>query len=214
MAHDAALVVVHVAKGRRQVRLDLPGGPVEALGSGVVTPSSRNTSTCSHQVSIVAASRQEPGGVYDGEQLGLLARQMSNPVYDRLDSSASPRERLIRTTTGVAHDHDRELDDASSNPRGCSAAVRGQRGACWGQHHSAERLRRCQAGDRMPYTPPSGWIEQLHPVPESRGQVQRFHLRATCSAIHADAVLAPSDKPYSAALCPACAGEQARQSGM
>ncbi len=28
-----------------------------------VTPSSRNTSTCGHQVSIVAASRQEPGGV-------------------------------------------------------------------------------------------------------------------------------------------------------
>jgi len=28
----------------------------------------------------------------------------------------APRERLIRTTTGVAHDHDRELDDATSNP--------------------------------------------------------------------------------------------------
>ncbi len=35
VAHDAALVVVHVAKGRRQVWLDLLGGPVEALGSGV-----------------------------------------------------------------------------------------------------------------------------------------------------------------------------------
>jgi hypothetical protein len=213
VAHDAALVVVHVAKGRRQVRLGLPGGPVEALGSGVVTPSSRNTSTCSHHVSIVAASRQEPGGVYDGEQLRLLARQMSNPVYDRLDSSASTPRKTHQDHHGRRPRSRPRARRCHLEPRG-SAAVRGQRGACWGQRHSAERLRRCQAGDRMPYTPPSGWIEQLHPVPESRGQVQRFHLRANCSAIHAGTVLAPSDKPYSAALCPACAGEQPRQSGM
>lgn len=57
----------------------------------------------------------------------------------------------------------------------------------------------------MPYTPPSGWVERLEAVPEGRGQITRFHTRQDCPAIPEGAVLAASDKPYSATRCHACA---------
>jgi len=112
----------------------------------------------------------------------------------------------MATTTGVGHDHrPRPSGDASfkpPRPRFRWWTTRSMLGFGAIRH---ERLRRCQAGDRLPYIPPSGWIEQLKPVPESRSQVQRFHLRANCPAIHPDTIIVTSDKPYSAALCPACA---------
>jgi len=55
------------------------------------------------------------------------------------------------------------------------------------------------------YTPPSGWVERTGALPGSTTQVHRFHVRRDCPAITAAAKMQPTDKPYSAARCPACA---------
>lgn len=57
----------------------------------------------------------------------------------------------------------------------------------------------------MPYTPPSGWIEQVTDGPEGRATGKRFHVREDCSAIPQGAVVALTDKPYSATRCWVCA---------
>ena len=57
----------------------------------------------------------------------------------------------------------------------------------------------------MSYTPPSGWVEQLRGIPDGRVNGRRFHVREDCPAIPQGAVMETTDKPYSAARCPACA---------
>jgi len=57
----------------------------------------------------------------------------------------------------------------------------------------------------MPYTPPSGWVEQVLTIPGNTLHAPRFHIRRDCPAIPQQAVLSASDKPYSATHCPTCA---------
>jgi len=55
------------------------------------------------------------------------------------------------------------------------------------------------------YTPPAGWVEQLGTLPGSAMKAQRFHVCRDCPTVTATSVLQRTDKPYSAARCPACA---------
>jgi len=48
-------------------------------------------------------------------------------------------------------------------------------------------------------------VYSLSDVPQARANGRRFHLGQDCSAIPEGAVLETTDKPYSAARCPACA---------
>jgi hypothetical protein len=57
----------------------------------------------------------------------------------------------------------------------------------------------------MPYTPPSGWVEQLRGIPQGRVNGRRFHVREDCPAIAQGSAVHTTDKPYSAARCWACA---------
>ncbi len=59
----------------------------------------------------------------------------------------------------------------------------------------------------MPYTPPSGWVEQVLTVPGSMLHAPRFHIRRDCPAIGQQAVLSASDKPYSATRCRTCTND-------
>lgn len=57
----------------------------------------------------------------------------------------------------------------------------------------------------MPYTPPSGWVEQPTAATEAGAQTPHFHVRRDCPAIPAGVTLRATDKPYSAPRCPTCA---------
>ena len=63
----------------------------------------------------------------------------------------------------------------------------------------------------MPYTPPSGWIEQPEPDLDTAEPRQftavRFHSSDECHEIPDGQQLVAVDRPYSAARCPACAKE-------
>ena len=58
----------------------------------------------------------------------------------------------------------------------------------------------------MPYTPPSGWIEQIL-VGEGERLKASFHVRTDCPRVCDSQNLRASSRPYSAVRCTLCAGE-------
>jgi hypothetical protein len=59
----------------------------------------------------------------------------------------------------------------------------------------------------MPYSPPSGWIENRPPDTEDDAIFSRFHTRPDCPRIATADDLRKVDKPYSATRCMLCANE-------
>jgi hypothetical protein len=63
----------------------------------------------------------------------------------------------------------------------------------------------------MTYLPPTGWVEPRTATDTSTNQHKIlygfFHSRADCRHVRRADLLREVDKPYSAARCPACAGD-------
>jgi hypothetical protein len=59
----------------------------------------------------------------------------------------------------------------------------------------------------MPYSPPSGWIENRPQDNEDDALHIRFHTQPDCSRIADPGNLRKVDKPYSATRCMLCASE-------
>lgn len=58
----------------------------------------------------------------------------------------------------------------------------------------------------MPYTPPSGWIEQFR-AGEGERLRSSFHMRTDCPRVADSGQLRPASRPYSAVRCTLCAPE-------